>query len=143
MLTNEQGNQPRFKWKSTLVIFVVSISALVVVNYSLPYFLNPDHHVTNKVTVANITITVNFQNGTVETKKNISSDVTNATVFDIMIASFEISYQSYSNGFFITRINGASNGWTYKVNGVGPSEACNFYVVENDSIIDWDQNGRI
>lgn len=137
---NDRENQPRFKWKPTLAIFVVAITTLIVVNYSLPFFLNnASQQVINKITVTNVTVTVNYQNGTIETKSNISSYVVYTTVFDIMNANFQITYKSYSNGYFITSINGANNGWTYEVNGYSPATACNLYQVENNSVIGWMQ----
>jgi hypothetical protein len=146
---NDQEPLPRFNWKPTLTIFIVAISALIIVNYSLPFFLYPNNEQTenpdNKKTIAenftlvNTTISVTYKNGTIETKNNISSHIINATVFEVMNETFQITYQSYPNGYLITGINGASYGWTYKVNGNSPPIACNFYVLNNNSVIAWNQ----
>lgn len=91
-----------------------------------------------RITVANITVTVNYKNGTIQTKSNISTYTSNATVFDIMNDNFQLVYQSYPAGIVITGINGANYSWTFKVNGVFPSNLCNHVVAENDSRIEWD-----
>ena len=148
---NDQEHQPRFKWKPTLAIFIVAISVLIIVNYSLPFFLYPtneeNQNQDNKKTIAenftmvNVAISVKYKNGTSETKSNVSSHIVNATVFDIMNENFRITYLTYPGipGYFITGINGANYGWTYKVNGVSPSKACSLYVLENNSVIEWNQ----
>ncbi|HME52327.1 MAG TPA: DUF4430 domain-containing protein [Candidatus Lokiarchaeia archaeon] len=137
---NDQERSPRFKWKPTLVIFVISITALIAVNYSLPFFLNTGNpQISNKTTLANITVRVNYQNGTIQNKTNISSHVVNATAFNIMNESFQITYLPYPNGYLLTGINGDKpiQGWNYWVNGVLIPEAFNLFVVENDSLIEW------
>jgi len=144
---NGQEPQPRFKWKPTLVIFVVAISGLIIVNYSLPFLLNStDHHLTNKITLANITITVNFSNKTTQTKSNIFSRVTNATVFDVTNESFQITYLTFPNlkGYFIDRIEGDNNGgagWIYAVNGTVYPIACSLYYLSNNSVVEWRRPG--
>jgi len=91
-----------------------------------------------RITVSNITVTVNYKNGTIQTKGNISSYTSNATVFDIMNNNFQLAYQSYPAGIIITGINGANYSWTFKVNGIIPSTTCDHVVVENDSRLEWD-----
>jgi len=130
-----------FNWKATLVIFAVSFSTLLVMNYSLPFFFggnrNPEELTT--ITVANVTITVDYKNGTIDQRTNVTSRIVNATVFDIMNKEFHIAYDVYPAGYFISEINGARLGWTYMVDSVSPGIACNKYQVSNNSIITWHQ----
>jgi hypothetical protein len=138
----DQESHPRFKWKPTLVIFIVAISGLIIVNYSLPLLLNPSNQqIGHKITVTNITISVNYKNGTAQTKNDVSSRIVNATVFDVMNETFQITYQTYPGipGYFITSINSASLGWTYYIDGAPPPVACSLYILNNNSVIEWNQ----
>ena len=138
---NARDNQPRINGKSTLVIFIVAISVLIVVNYSLPFLLGGtrEHQQQDKITITNVTITVHYKNDTTEQRTNVSSYTADATVFEFMTATFQITYNTFPSGYFISAINGASFGWTYIVNEESPGIACNLYGVSNNSIIAWNQ----
>jgi len=122
---------PNFKIKIT------DTADTAVYSYSDYFEINMMTSV-RRITVSNITVTVNYKNSTIQTKSNISSYTSNATVFDIMNDNFQLAYQSYAAGIIITGINGANYSWTFKVNGILPSTTCNHVVVENDSRIEWD-----
>ncbi len=139
----EQRKPNYFNKKATLVLLVVSLASLVTVSYSIPFFYGNggggDPVYTDRVTVGNITIHVNFKDIPDVDKLNASSKIADATVFDITNAEFDVEYQQYGNGKIIERIDGQGNGWLYYVDGTYINYACNLYVLENGSVIDWIQ----
>ncbi|MDY6766423.1 MAG: DUF4430 domain-containing protein [Candidatus Nanohaloarchaea archaeon] len=80
---------------------------------------------------------------TVDTPTGASTETValaeNATAFTALNASHTVTYREYTNGYFITGIDGLqqneTHSWMYFVNGEVPSTAANRYVLaENDSI---------
>ncbi len=137
---SEKHAPKAFNKKATLVLFVVSLSALIAVYSSLTYFLGGSNRIeTNRITVSNITIWVYYKEVAPAHKEGVSSRVLNATVFDIMYDEYTIRYWPYPTGYLIEYINAAGPSWNYKVGTESPSIACNKYILKNDSVITWTQ----
>lgn len=75
----------------------------------------------------------------VDTGENIFEErvsvANNSSVFDALNQSFEVEYQEYSMGFFVTSIRNVSmdenHSWLYFVNGEVASKAVNNYLVSD------------
>ncbi|MFX0102666.1 MAG: DUF4430 domain-containing protein [Candidatus Hodarchaeota archaeon] len=133
----------------------VAIGGFVVLNYSLPMIMNQIYNTDPSnggggdtggddpvddpwVPIVNITLSVDYNNGTVDFLSNLSLPENKTTVFDLIDANFEIDYDVYAMGYFITEINGMrGSGWTYYVDSVYASKASNFYTIVNNSIVEW------
>ncbi|MHA1683060.1 MAG: DUF4430 domain-containing protein [Promethearchaeota archaeon] len=132
--------------KLSIVLLLCGLGVLLLFNYSSVLFADwgggnngdddPCHGV---LRVENITVHVNYRNGSSEDKVNLALENGTFTVFAIMEKEFVISYDVYSNGYFITSINGATNGWTYKVDTIPVGIASNKQCLSNNTVIEWNQ----
>jgi hypothetical protein len=147
---NQSNRHAGFNSKSTLAVFVVSIAILFLVNLVILNSPSGDipegtctTTVPSRINVSNVSIFVNFKNTTIEHKENVTCTLNAAravTVFDIMNASFRIAYNSFPNGYLISKINDAGqSGWTFIIDGKAPSIACNKQPVCNNSVIRWNE----
>ena len=127
----------QFKWKATVLAFAVGFSSLMIVNFVFLPSINLPSPAEGSVMVDNVTLVVNFKNGTMIERNNLFTNKVNATVFDLLDREFGVHYRIYPNGYFVTSINGATGGYVYSVDGVSPGVASNLYPLANDSIIIW------
>lgn len=80
---------------------------------------------------------------TVDTGDNVFDErvsvANNSTVFDALNKTFEVEYQEYSIGYFVTSINNvsmdANHSWIYFVNGEPAQKAVNRYFVSDEDNI--------
>jgi hypothetical protein len=92
-------------------------------------------------TRTNLTLIVNYKNGTIEEYKEIDLNNHYTTVFDLVNKCCTIEYTIYCwspISLFITRINNIGVGWIYKVNDYMTPSACNTVSPLDDSIIYWE-----
>jgi len=136
----EQRTLKAINKKATLVLFMVSFSALIVVYSSLTFFLGGSKRIeTDRITLSNVTIWVYYKERAPAHKDGVSSRVLDATVFDVMHDEFSIRYIPYPTGYLIEWINDAGPNWTYMVNNESPQIACNKFVLMNGSVVIWTQ----
>lgn len=135
--------ESRFNWKVILAVLLVAVPGISVLSYALPFLMNLGNDggdVCDDITfLDNITIHVQYKNGTNEILEDLTKSTGDFTVFSIMNDHFTIEYEEYSNGYLITRINGKGDSWLYWVDGVSPGKASNIYCLKNDSFIEWVQ----
>ena len=127
------ASHQKFNWKATLAVLIIAITGLLVFTYW------PRDPVKEKVDLVNITVSVEYLNGTVETETGLDLNGTDGSVFTVMDAFFTIGYQEYPNGYFINKINGQFGGYTYTVNANTTNLAANDYILTNNSIVNWTQ----
>jgi len=88
--------------------------------------------------VENITLIIDYDNGTIKTKEDFTLDGGKTSVFDALDKWCEIKYMTYSGErYFITEIDGVSGSWIYKVNGELPPIAANYCYLEDEDEIEW------
>jgi len=91
------------------------------------------------ISVDHINITVDYKNGTIDVWNNFTLDNYKTTPFDAVDKWCYLSYDEYPSGdYYVTVINGRGVGWIYKVNGVKPNYACNFYYLKSGDVIEWE-----
>jgi hypothetical protein len=147
---NQSNRHAGFNRKSSLTFFFLAFSILLIVYFAVLY--SPQENIVvgpcttrdpTRTTVSNVSIFVNYKNSTIEHKENVTCTLDNVravTVFDVMSENYLIVYQTYPNGYFIKKINGAGqNGWTFTIGGTAPTIACNKQPVCNGSIIRWSE----
>ncbi|MBD3187407.1 hypothetical protein GF325_11300 [Candidatus Bathyarchaeota archaeon] len=135
--------ESRFNWKVILAVLIVTVSGISVLSYALPSLMNLGNDgedvCDNIMFVENITIQVQYKNGTNELLEDLTKSTGDFTVFSIMSDHFTIEYEVYPNGYLITRINGKGDSWLYWIDGVSPGKASSLYCLKNDSFIEWVQ----
>lgn len=93
-------------------------------------------------TKENLTLIVDYKNGTVDTFEKIDLNNHYTTVFDLVNKCCTINdYDIYNwdpKSFFINSINGRSGDWVYEVNDVSIPAASNVVSPANDSVVYWE-----
>jgi hypothetical protein len=110
-------------------------------------WLNDPRRLNQTEIVNNITLIVDFNNGTIETTENITQENSFTSVFDLMAFHNQIIYEMFtfgsSHSFLITSINNLENNeqetnyWQYWVNGEYAMVASNEYQLENNDTVTW------
>lgn len=110
-------------------------------------WLNDPRRLNQTEIVNNITLIVDFKNGTIETSVNITQENSFTSVFDLVAFHNQIVYEIFTFGsspsFIITSINYLRNNeqeanyWQYWVNEDYAMVACNEYQLKNNDIVIW------
>jgi len=87
--------------------------------------------------VEDISLFVDYNNGTIKTRTNFTLDNGKTTALDALEKWCIIRYVVYPNGIFVTEIDGVSGSWIYTINnffaGVGAAE----YPLESGDLVTW------
>lgn len=123
----------RKKVKITLIIIVgVSlITSLLIFNLSL--YKKPE----TLESVNNISLTVDFNNGTVKTRLNFTLDNGKTTALDALDMWCEIDYDDFGWGIIVREIDNVRGNWIYKINGFSPSIGASVYTLKDGDLIEW------
>ncbi len=115
-----------------------------IIEYS---WLNDPRRLNQTEIVSNITLIVDFNNGTIETTLNITQEDSFTSIFDLIAFHNQIIYEMFtfgsSHSFLITSINNLGNNeqetnyWQYWVNEEYAMVACNEYQLENNDTVTW------
>jgi hypothetical protein len=97
--------------------------------------------------VTNLTLQINFDNGTIITWTNITLTDRYTSVFDLIAGKASIKYKIFRFGesayFYLTEINGLQENleqalyWQYWVNGVYTSVGANGFQLRDNDIVVW------
>ncbi len=110
-------------------------------------WLNDPRRLNQTEFVNNVTLIVDFNNGTIETTVNITQENSFTSVFDLIAFHNQIIYEMFTFGssrsFLITSINNLENNeqetnyWQYWVNEEYAMIASNVYQLENNDTVTW------
>ena len=110
-------------------------------------WLNDPRRLNQTEIVNNITLIIDFNNGTIETTLNITQENSFTSVFDLIAFHNQIIYEMFNFGtspsFIITSINDLGNNkqeanyWQYWVNEEYAMVAINEYQLENNDTVTW------
>ena len=110
-------------------------------------WLNDPRRLNQTEIVNNITLIIDFNNGTIETTLNITQENSFTSVFDLIAFHNQIIYEMFNFGtspsFIITSIsdlennNQEANYWQYWVNEEYAMVACNEYKLKNNDVVIW------
>ncbi len=133
----------KFKSKHGVIgtIGVACFASLIFLSYGIfPFMSRPATEPPNE-NVENITLIVDYRNGTIDRWENITLLEGKTTVFDALDKFCDIEYTDYGTlGLLVVEINGLRNnvdGWLYGVNGERPSYSCDAYNLKDNDIVNW------
>ena len=141
--------EKKVKYLIIALIGISSFTLLLLFNFNILPGLdfwqnteNEDTEINPKDTVSNISLTVDYNNGTKKIKKNFTLTDGKITVFDALVKWCEVEYDEYDssgfyNDYFVTSIDGKGEGWTYYVNEEYVGIASNKYDLSNGDTIEW------
>jgi len=132
------------KFFTVALIGTGSIMGLVLVQFGIfaPASTGINYCVKCRESVSNISLYINYGNGTVDSWTEFSLENNNTSVFDAINKYCIIEYRKYGpnqDTFYVASINGMSenstHGWEFRVNNEYIWIASNLYSLENNSII--------
>jgi len=123
----------RKKVKITLIIIVgVSLLASLFI-FNLSLYKKPE----TLESVNNISLTVDFNNGTVKARLNFTLDSGKTTALDAVDMWCEIDYDDFGWGIIVREIDNVRGNWIYKINGFSPSVGASVYTLKDGDLIEW------
>lgn len=137
--------------KFILIGLIASISLTFLILFQLGVFIPPNDNgngsngqpIVYKESLSNISLYMDYGNGTVDTWVEFSLYNYNTSVFHALDKHCDLEYVYYAIyvDYLITSINGISqnstHAWHFWVNGAISPIGCNKYALDNDSIINW------
>ncbi len=117
-----------------LLIALIGISCftvLIIINFSL--YKKPQ----TITTVQNISLTVDYNNGTIKEHFNFTLDGGKTTVFDALDRWCDIEYEEFSWGIIVRVIDGVGGDWIYMVNNYSPGVGATAYPLNSGDIVKW------
>ncbi|MFX1532015.1 MAG: DUF4430 domain-containing protein [Promethearchaeota archaeon] len=88
--------------------------------------------------VQDITLIVEYGNGTIKTLENLELTDYNTTAFDALNNWCEVEYKDYGEmGFLVEEIDGIHGNWRYSINGDFAKAASNKYNLKDGDTVKW------
>lgn len=100
---------------------------------------NGDSDSEPKLSVKNISLTIDYRNGEKKNEENFSLSEGKTTVFDALNEWCDIKYKDYVYDVFITEIDGVSGDWLYWVNDDFAEVGCKNYNLKDGDTILWNK----
>ena len=123
----------RKKVKNTLIVLVgVSLLATLLI-FNLNLYKKPE----TLESVSDISLSVDYNNGTVKTRHNFTLESGKTTAFDALDKWCEIDYDDFGWGIIVREIDSVRGNWIYKINGFSPSVGASVYTLIDGDLIEW------
>lgn len=86
--------------------------------------------------VEDISLFVDYNNGTIKTRTNFTLDNGKTTVYHLLVNCCETSVQNFGGFIYVNEINGIGPGWIYTINeGTPPNLPADYYnLLDNDTV---------
>ena len=117
-----------------IIIALVGIStfaSLIIFNF---YFYKKPETLEG---VEDISLFVDFNNGTIKTRTNFTLDNGKTTALDALEKWCIIRYEVSVQGIFVTEIDGVSGDWIYIINSFRPGVGASAYPLESGDLVTW------
>ena len=117
-----------------VLISLIGISAfmsLIIVNIIL------DEKPETLEGVEDISLFVDYNNGTIKTRTNFTLDNGKTTALDALEKWCIIRYDDFGWGILVTEIDGVSGGWIYTVNNYFAEVGASAYPLESGDLVTW------
>jgi hypothetical protein len=122
----------KLKFVTIALIGISAFSVLIFINFRLYQKPEPLD------SVENISLTVNFNNGTIKTRTNFTLDNSKTTAFDALEKWCNIRYEDFGWGIIVREIDGISGNWIYTINSFSPSVGASAYTLKNGDSVGWE-----
>ena len=120
----------KIKFILITLIGVSAFASLIIFNFNL--YKKPLE------SIEDISLFVDYNNGTIKTRTNFTLDNGKTTAFDALEKWCIIRYVDYGIwGKFVTEIDGISGNWIYTVNSFGPGTGASVYSLKSGDLVTW------
>jgi hypothetical protein len=137
LLAVSKVNKKIKKWNK---YFLIAILAVASFTSFFIFYLNIEVSDINtpQVRVTNITLIVDYGNGTLKTQSDFILADSNTTAFHALQEWCEIEYEDYGQmGILVENIDGVSGNWRYSINGEFPGVSSNKYNLKSGDTVEW------
>jgi len=117
-----------------ITIAIVAVSAfvsLIIVNFIL--YEKPE----TLEGVEDISLVVDYNNGTIKTRTNFTLDNGKTTALDALEKWCIIRYDDFGWGIIVREIDGVSGSWIYMINSFSPNVGSSAYPLESGDNVTW------
>ena len=123
----------RKKVKNSLIV-LVGVSLLVtLLIFNISLYKKPE----SLESVNDMSLTVDYNNGTIKTRHNFTLDSGKTTALDALDKWCEINYDDFGWGIIVREIDNIRGNWIYKINGFSPSVGASVYILKDGDLIEW------
>ena len=116
------------------IVGVTLFSLLILINYNL--YKTPD----KLEMVENITLIVDYNNGTIKTQENFTLSGGKTTAFDALNQWCETQYDDFGWGIIVRAIDGLGGNWLYFINGNAPGVGSDVYSLKDGDVVKWQRS---
>jgi len=117
-----------------ILITLVGVSAfasLIIFNFNL--YKKPE----TLESVEDISLFVDYNNGTIKTRTNFTLDNGRTTAFDALEKWCIIRYEESPQGILVTEIDGVSGSWIYMINNFFAEVGASVYPLKSGDLVTW------
>lgn len=144
----KSNNRRKILILASLFLIIVSLSFLLPLIFQNEKTSNKNSNNSNiiynpTIHYTNISLTVDFNNGTIDYHQNITIWKNASSVFDLLKNFYRIGYETYSYGVIITSINGVENNvisnnfWFFWVNDEYSNIGASNFQLNNSDRVYW------
>jgi hypothetical protein len=118
-----------------VIIALIGISAFsVLIYFNFSLYKKPE----TLESVENISLIVNYNNGTIKTRANFTLENGKTTAFDALEKWCNIRYDDFGWGIIVREIDGINGNWIYTINNFSPSVGASAYTLKNGDSVGWE-----
>jgi len=128
------------KYLLTGIFGTICFSSLLVYSYWLTRGVASIDEKSNETpleVVEDITLIVDFGDGTVKNWEGFTLKEGKTTVLDALEKYCDIKYEDYGWGILVTEIDGVEGDWIYEVNGEQPGHGADRHYLRDGDTIEW------
>ena len=120
-----------------IIIALVGISAFASLIIFTILYEKPETLETLE-SVEDISLFVDYNNGTIKTRTNFTLDNGKTTAFDALEKWCIIIYDDFGWGIIVRAIDGVSGSWIYMINSFSPSVGASVYPLKSGDLVTWE-----
>ena len=122
----------KIKFALITLIGVSAFASLIIFNFNL--YKKPE----TLESVKDISLFVDYNNGTIKTRTNFTLDNGKTTAFDALEKWCIIIYDDFGWGIIVRAIDGVSGSWIYMINSFSPSVGASVYPLKSGDLVTWE-----
>jgi len=121
----------KIKFILIALIGVSALASLIIFNFNL--YKKPE----TLESVEDISLFVDYNNGTIKTRTNFTLDNGKTTAFDALDKWCIIIYEDFGWGIMVRAIDEVSGNWIYMINSFSPSVGASVYPLKSGDNVTW------
>jgi len=123
----------KIKFIVITLVGVTAFASLIIFNFNL--YKKPE----TLGRVEDISLFVDYNNGTIKTRTNFTLDNGKTTALDALEKWCIIRYEDFGWGIIVREIDGVSGNWIYMINGFSPSVGASVYTLKSADLVTWER----